>query len=269
MTHHSPTAERADNGDAELCLECGAKATGRFCANCGAEKRAPLRPFQEWLSDIFGQVIDLDIRLLRTLPRLFFSPGLLTVEYSAGRRQRYTSPIRLYVVASAIIIAAMNLLDVFQLDVLLADASEEERAAMAAAFGIADLSDPELQESFNQRMDLVFPILNLFSPVGMMLLLKLLYWRRYLQEHLAFACHYVTALVVVTLPLLMVEGVALQIMTSVVTIGLLLYLVVAMRRVYRGSWTGLIARLVVLAVGLLAIITVLQSLTFSIVLGTL
>ncbi len=152
---------------------------------------------------------------------------------------------------------------------MLAGQSEEEAAATAEVFGIADITDPDLRESFNRRMDLVFPILNLLSPVGMTMLLKLLYPRRYLQEHLAFACYFATFLVVVTLPLVLVEAEALGIVTSVVTIASLLYLAVAMRRVYRGRWSGLIARLVVVSLGLLAIILVLSTLTFVIVLATI
>jgi len=251
------------------CLECGATVRSRFCADCGAEKRAPLRPFQQWFSDTVGQVIDLDIRLLRTLPRLFFSPGSLTVEYSAGRRRPYTSPVRLYVVASAVVIAAMNLIGTFQLDEMLAAQSEEQRDALAATLGFADLTDPDLQQSFNRRMDLVFPILNLFSPAGMMLLLKLLYPGRYLQEHLAFGCHYGTFIVFVWLPPLLVEGVALVVVTTAVTVASLLYLVLAMRRVYGGGWGGAIARLVVFSLGILVMLGAMQALTLLITLGTI
>ena len=252
----------------ERCLECGAEVTGRYCTNCGAEQRAPLRSLQQWWSDTVGQVLDVDIRLLRTLPRLFFSPGFLTLEYSAGRQQRYTPPLRLYVVASAIIIAAMNLLDIFQLEELLAGQSEEQQAALAAAVG-ADLADPAVQATFNRRMDLAFPILNLFSPVGLMLLLKLLYPGRYLQEHLAFSCHYATFLTVVTLSPWLVEGVARPILTGVVAIAAVLYLGVAMRRVYRGSWIGLVARFCVVILGFLVSLTVLWSVMLAIVLLTL
>ena len=261
--------ERPRDGAEGTCLECGATVTGRFCADCGAEKRAPLRPFQQWLSDTVGQVVGLDLKLFRTLPRLFFSPGWLTVEYSAGRRGPYTSPLRLYVAASAVVIAAMNLIGTFQLDEMLAGVSEEQRDALAAMLGFADLSDPDLQQRFNRRMDLIFPILNLFSPIGMTLLLKLLYPGRYLQEHLAFGCHYGTFIVFVWLPPLLVEGVALVVVTTAVTFVSLLYLGVAMRRVYGGGWGGVIARLVAFSVGVLVMLVAMQTLTLLITLGTI
>ncbi len=249
--------EQTGDGDVALCLECGEPLSGKFCSQCGAKNRAPLRPFHHWLQDLGRQVAVFDIRLLRTLPRLFFSPGRLTVEYAAGRRQPYTSPIRLYVAASAVVLAAMSLLGISDLETMLANTGEEGLAALEETLeGVADLRDPVFQARFNRSLDAVFPILNLLSPLAIMVLLKLLYWRRYLQEHLAFGCHYGTFLVVVTLTPLLVTGLARQIAIIVVTIVSLLYLVVAMRRVYGGGWAGLIVRFVALAVGLLAFLTV-------------
>ena len=197
--------ELSSDGHRELCLECGEPLSGKFCSRCGAKNRPPLRPLHHWLQDLGRQVAILDIRLLRTLPRLFFSPGRLTVEYAAGRRQPYTSPIRLYVAASAVVLAAMSFLGVTDLDALLANSTEENIEALEEALG-TDLRDPAFQARFNRRLDTIYPIVNLLSPPIMMLLLKLLYWRRYLQEHLAFGCHYGTFLAVIGTPMLTAEG---------------------------------------------------------------
>ena len=253
----------------ESCRECGTIVNGRFCADCGAENRAPLRSFGQWLRGSAGQFFELDVRLFRTLPRLFFSPGWLTVEYAAGKQRRYTPPIRLYVVTSAIVIAAMNVHGAFQLDEFLAGFNADARTALAAAVGIANLADPDVQESFNRRMDLVFPILNLFSPVGMMLLLKAVYPRRYAQEHLVFGCHYATFLTVVTLPLLMLDGGVFLVVTGIVTVTSVLYLTVAMHRVYRGRWMGLVARLVFVGIGFLVMIGILSNISLYLVLASI
>lgn len=251
----------------EFCLECGEPLAGKFCSRCGAKNRPPLRPLHHWLTDLGRQVAVLDIRLLRTLPRLFSSPGRLTAEYVAGRRLAYTSPIRLYVAASAVVLAAMNLLGVSDLETMLAGAREENVAALEEALeAVADPHDPLFQARFNRSLDTTFPVLNLLSPLAIMVLLKLLYWRRYLQEHLAFGCHYGTFLVVVTLLPLLVTGIARSIAMVVVAIASLVYLAVAMRRVYGGGWAGLIARFVVLVLGLLAFILVEGMLALTIAL---
>ncbi|MCY3811531.1 MAG: DUF3667 domain-containing protein [Gammaproteobacteria bacterium] len=214
-------------------------------------------------------MLEFDVRVLRTLRRLLFSPGVLTREYAAGRQTHYTPPIRLYVVTSAVVIALMNVLGAFELDQILSTWSEDARAALAAATGVSDFDDPDVQESFNRRMDLVFPIVNLFSPIGMMLLLKAVYRRRFAQEHLAFSCHCTTFLVILTTPALLVEGIAQQVVFVVATVTSLAYLLVAMRRVYGGGWFGLVARFALVSLGFLALVAVLANLSFFIVIRSI
>ncbi len=264
MTEAGPDSSE---GPEALCLECGGPLSGKFCSQCGAKNRPPLRPLHHWLRDLGRQVAVLDIRLLRTLPRLFFSPGRLTAEYVAGRRLAYTSPVRLYIAASAVVLAVMSLLGVSDLGALLANQTEEDIAALEEVLG-ADLRDPAYQARFNRRMDTIYPIANLLSPVAIMLMLKLVYWRRYLQEHLAFGCHYGTFLSVIGVPLLTGEGIAHPIVVSLVAIVSLFYLLVALRRVYGGGWVGLIARFVVFCLGFAGILVALAFVTFTIVLVT-
>ena len=251
------------------CLECGALVSGRFCADCGAEQRAPLRSLGDWIRGAYGQVLELDVRLFRTLRRLLFSPGSLTREYATGRQRRYTPPVRLYVVTSAVVIALMNVLGVFELDQIMSTWSPEARAALAAVTGVAGFDDPAVRESFNRRMDLVFPIMNLFSPIGMMLLLKTVHHRRFAQEHLAFSCHCTTFLVIVTTPALLVEGIAQPVVFAVATVASLVYLLIAMRRVYGGGWFGLVARFALVSLGFLALVAVLANLSFFIVIASI
>lgn len=214
-------------------------------------------------------MLELDFRLFRTMRRLLLSPGSLTREYAAGRQRRYTPPIRLYVVTSAVVIALMNVLGVFELDQILSTWSADARGALAAATGVSDFDDPDVKESFNRRMDLVFPIVNLFSPIGMMLLLKAVYRRRFAQEHLAFSCHCTTFLVILTTPALLVEGIAQQVVFAVATVTSLAYLFIAMRRVYGGGWFGLVARFVVVSLGFLALIAALANLSFFVVIRSI
>ena len=214
-------------------------------------------------------MLELDVRLIRTLRRLLFSPGSLTREYAVGRQRRYTPPIRLYVVTSAVVIALMTVLGVFELDEILSTWSEDARAALAAVTGVADFDDSDVKESFNRRMDLVFPVVNLFSPIGMMLLLKAVYRRRYSQEHLAFSCHCTTFLVILTTPALLVEGNAQQVIFVAATVASLVYLLVAMRRVYGGGWFGLVARFAFVSLGFLALVAALANLSFFIVIGSI
>lgn len=82
------------------CLNCGTPLTGKFCANCGQPHHADMAPLGEVLEEFFGEHLGLDTKFMRSVGPLWWRPGFLTREYSAGRRQRYISPLRLYIFSS-------------------------------------------------------------------------------------------------------------------------------------------------------------------------
>jgi hypothetical protein len=75
---------------------------GPFCAACG-QKSVPLSvTLHEFFHDLTHEVLHVDGRILQSVQRLMLSPGFLTREYLQGRRARWISPIRLYIVCSVI-----------------------------------------------------------------------------------------------------------------------------------------------------------------------
>lgn len=87
---------------AEHCLNCGQPVATRFCAHCGQENTNYHVSLGRLLGDLVEELFQLESRLWRTLWMLLRRPGLLTVEYNAGRRVRYTTPLRLYLLASLV-----------------------------------------------------------------------------------------------------------------------------------------------------------------------
>ncbi len=84
------------------CLNCGEPVSLTYCPRCGQEAKdytAALRPL---LAEALAEWVSWDSKLLRTLLPLLFKPGLLTREYNAGRRVRYLSPLKMYLVISAL-----------------------------------------------------------------------------------------------------------------------------------------------------------------------
>lgn len=77
-------------------------SSARYCSECGQRQEARVPTlgvwFQEWLEEGFG----LDARVPRTLRALLFRPGFLTREWFAGRRVRYISAFRLYLLCSVV-----------------------------------------------------------------------------------------------------------------------------------------------------------------------
>ncbi|MGI9232723.1 MAG: DUF3667 domain-containing protein [Woeseiaceae bacterium] len=84
------------------CLNCGTRLTGQYCGLCGQKARTRLISLWELISDAFGDLLEIDSRLWRTLIPLFLRPGQLTRDYLEGRRARYMPPFRTYLVLSLI-----------------------------------------------------------------------------------------------------------------------------------------------------------------------
>ena len=84
------------------CLNCGAPLTGPFCAACGQRDVPPYPSVRDLVVDAFWELSGWDGRFASTVRALVQRPGLLTREFLEGRRARYISPLRLYLMASLV-----------------------------------------------------------------------------------------------------------------------------------------------------------------------
>ena len=84
------------------CLNCGTRLKGQYCGVCGQRARNRLISLWELISDAFGDLLEIDSRVWRTLIPLLIRPGHLTRDYLEGRRVRYMPPFRTYLVLSVI-----------------------------------------------------------------------------------------------------------------------------------------------------------------------
>ncbi len=90
------------SGETLTCLNCGTRLHGQYCGNCGQRARSRLISLWQLLKEAFGDLLELDSRLWRTLIPLLARPGKLTREYLEGRRVYYMPPFRMYLVLSVI-----------------------------------------------------------------------------------------------------------------------------------------------------------------------
>jgi hypothetical protein len=84
------------------CQNCGEPLLGPHCYRCGQPVNGLVRHFSSILGDFLDSVLNIDARIFRTLGPLFTRPAYLSLEYFAGRRVRYVSPVRLFVFLSII-----------------------------------------------------------------------------------------------------------------------------------------------------------------------
>jgi hypothetical protein len=80
------------------CLNCGATLHGRYCAECGQAADDHHRSILRLAWEAVEGLTDLDGRLAKTVPALFFRPGALAQDHFEGRRQRHVPPFRLFLV---------------------------------------------------------------------------------------------------------------------------------------------------------------------------
>ncbi len=119
------------------CLNCGNRLRGQYCGICGQRARNRLISLWQLISEAFGDLLELDSRLWRTLIPLLRRPGRLTRDYLEGRRARYMPPFRTYLVLSLIffVVAFFDPRDdlglLFEPEPLPTPAEAAERAAEA------------------------------------------------------------------------------------------------------------------------------------------
>lgn len=118
-------APRALAGSA-ACLNCGTPLEGPYCYYCGQPDRNFMRFFPALLREVVSEALEFDSRFTRTIVPLLFKPGRLTSDYLAGRRFRFTPPIRLYLFSSIVffLLAALLSSDAIELNT-----SDEEQNA--------------------------------------------------------------------------------------------------------------------------------------------
>jgi len=84
------------------CPNCGRDLEGAYCAACG-QKVAPLNPtFHDLMHDIVHEFLHVDGKIFHSVRLLLTRPGFLSYEYFNGRRARYVSPLRLYLIFSVV-----------------------------------------------------------------------------------------------------------------------------------------------------------------------
>ena len=94
------------------CTNCGSVMTGAYCPTCGqARFRQEDRRLRYLLGEAFDAMTDLDGRLWRSLRAALFQPGRIAREWFDGRRARWISPIRLFLLANLLYFFSPGLTD--------------------------------------------------------------------------------------------------------------------------------------------------------------
>ena len=247
----------------EACPNCGAPTPREYCDTCGQRNLDLHTSLRALVGEAVEELLGADSRLGRTLFALFFRPGLLSREYRAGRRTHFTSPIKLYLAASALFfvfgVSAPPPVHLGSDGLAIgAEPPGQERKPLDSAqlgsirtflagFGHvgarvnaqidrATASDSAVAAQARRDFELAFfnnlPRAMILLLPAFALLLKLLYWRRFLIDHLVFVLHLNAA----SFCALTVNSWLPDRFQGVAFLAVLVYATVALRTMYEQSW---------------------------------
>lgn len=89
------------------CKNCGTRLEGMYCHRCGQYALDIEQPFWKYFKQYFENVYQFDSKVWQTLWLLFRRPGLLTLEFNAGKINSYVHPLRLFMFISALFFLAV------------------------------------------------------------------------------------------------------------------------------------------------------------------
>ena len=242
------------------CQSCGMLRASRYCPSCGERsvEKADLG-LLAFLKDAFHFQTHMDNRVVATLGMLLRHPGAMTEAWIQGRRRDFAKPIQLFVVVNLVFFLLAPKLGILLFTVSswtpgkgLPGLSAEQLLQKQAELGY---SPEQMVHALNHALDPHKKWFFLILIPLATLLLWCLHPRRRVVEHLVFAIHHASCvfLYLLGLGILVRASMALDFSPRVpqavalgVAVALVVYLFLAIRRVYGGGWVwcGLRALLV-------------------------
>ena len=90
---------------ADICPNCNESLHGEnFCPNCGQKNDVRRIRLRHFISESLSNFFAVDGRFMHTLRVLLWKPGLVAKNYIEGKRQRYVHPVRMYFLASILLL---------------------------------------------------------------------------------------------------------------------------------------------------------------------
>jgi hypothetical protein len=92
------------------CTNCNFKfeSADNYCPECGQKNHELKIPLKHLFEEMLESTLHFDTKAIKTLKQHLFAPGTLSKEYNEGRRAKFISPVRLYVVISFIFFLILN-----------------------------------------------------------------------------------------------------------------------------------------------------------------
>lgn len=274
-----------------ICRSCGDTHQHRFCPNCGEKRFTPdsLR-IGHFFAEALEGLFHFDNKFFRSVRTLFRKPGQLSLDRVEGRTVHTVRPFQFFVIVN-LIVFVLPFVNPFSLPLhnyityrpFINYHTVEAVNARVAADGT---TFAELEHVFDHAMHGISKsLLALFIPTHALLFgLLFVNLRRRLLEHLVFATHYVTfvllafiLIIVLSLPIEIgfeIFGVSNASSWSdgfflvTLTLAFITWLFLAIRRFYRPRMVQAVAVAVLVGGSFFYLIQVYRMLLFHVVMHT-
>jgi hypothetical protein len=256
----------------DACLNCGAILSGVYCTSCGQKRVRTDLTLSDLLHEASHELAHWDGKTPQTLKALFLRPGLLTLDFLAGRRARWLPPLRLYVICSLAYFLSGPLVEAIthrgarEIAKITITGSNGERTITpevrrqiaeglpARVFGVERLERAAAHpQELNHAINGAFPK-AMFVLLPLFALITNLAWRRRLPHypaHLYLALHMHAAwfglLALTTLAMIPFSptGRIAALVGMLGVVYIIGYMLLTVRRVFRESWPRTIAKAIV------------------------
>ena len=218
--------------DSSNCPQCKTEMVDEFfyCPNCGQKRIKKHETLRDLFKNFLGDYFAYDSKLSKSVRPLLFKPGYLSLEYLRGRRMQYIPPLRLYIFVSILFFILLNW------------------QTSKVATGAVSSDDLILDNFFHNYLPKVFfLLLPVFAGF-----LALLFRKKKLGFvfQLIVAFHFHTFVFFsLSIYLMLSNAIALSgqlflnaILLSLIGFGILYYLLISLKRIYRLSWRATVGR---------------------------
>jgi len=250
------------------CISCGSNLQGEYCARCGERKLEPeLRKFSNLVGDLVESVTSLDGKLFKSLANLIFKPGINEYNFHRGSRVKFMRPIALFLFVNVIFVTLMPLSDFF------VSFGSQHRQLYSPYilnwienFVLASgLSPLEFETQYNQLVKILARSIIIIS-VPFLLPFVILVFRDkeyFVSDHFVFSLNVYAWLMLWMLVswwfcvftafifevLFSFEFSPFVLYSPLMLLGVLVYLLMAIKRMYRQSWLMSLLKMPVILLG--------------------
>ncbi|WP_166727769.1 DUF3667 domain-containing protein [Mucilaginibacter gilvus] len=180
-----------------LCASCGTVVNDKFCGTCG-EKQVDAHDFalKHYVEESVEGITHFDNKFFRTAKTLITKPGLLTADFSKGKRITYLKPFQLFITCNILFFFLAGSLNIFSQPLYSFYAYDPyvsfhtKETILQKAHNDAEFTT--LAATFNGKVGTESKLyIALFIPT-LALVFALIFFntKRYFTEHLVFATHY-------------------------------------------------------------------------------